>query len=119
MTVLLRIIAHPDDEIVLGGGTAAALAGRHRNLQAVRRAGRRGRTGRATGLRPRRAEPRVPGRDALCHITQHALFRRPIKTKTVRELLRRVESLHRYRPPGGPDAPALLGEGLWRATKDL
>lgn len=41
---------------------------------------------------------------ALCHRTQHALFKRRKKAKTVREILRRVESLHRYWPPDGPDA---------------
>jgi LmbE family N-acetylglucosaminyl deacetylase len=45
---------------------------------------------------------------ALCHRTQHALFKRSKKAKTVREVLRRYESLHRYWPPDGPDLPALL-----------
>jgi LmbE family N-acetylglucosaminyl deacetylase len=44
---------------------------------------------------------------ALCHVTQHALFKRRKKAQTVREVLRRVEGLHRYWPAGGPDAPAL------------
>jgi LmbE family N-acetylglucosaminyl deacetylase len=44
---------------------------------------------------------------ALCHVTQHALFKRRKKASTVREVLRRVESLHRYWPCEGPHAPAL------------
>jgi len=44
---------------------------------------------------------------ALCHSTQHALFKRRKKAATVREVLRRVEGLHRYWPPDGPDAPIL------------
>ena len=44
---------------------------------------------------------------ALCHVTQHALFKRRKKAHTVREILRRVESLHRYWPIDGPDAPEL------------
>lgn len=44
---------------------------------------------------------------ALCHVTQHALFKRRKKAHTVREILRRVESLHRYWPADGPDAPEL------------
>jgi LmbE family N-acetylglucosaminyl deacetylase len=44
---------------------------------------------------------------AMCHVTQHALFKRRKNAKTVREILRRVESLHRYWPPDGPDAPEL------------
>jgi len=47
---------------------------------------------------------------ALCHRTQHALFKRSKKAKTVREVLRRYESLHRYWPPDGPDLPALTDE---------
>lgn len=45
---------------------------------------------------------------ALCHATQHALFKRRKKAQTVREVLRRVESLHRYWPTEGPDAPVLV-----------
>jgi LmbE family N-acetylglucosaminyl deacetylase len=44
---------------------------------------------------------------ALCHVTQHALFKRRKNAQSVREILRRVESLHRYWPPDGPDAPEL------------
>jgi LmbE family N-acetylglucosaminyl deacetylase len=44
---------------------------------------------------------------ALCHVTQHALFKRRKQAHTVREILRRVESLHRYWPVNGPDAPDL------------
>jgi hypothetical protein len=44
---------------------------------------------------------------ALCHVTQHALFKRRRKARTVREILRRVESLHRYWPPDGPEIAAL------------
>jgi LmbE family N-acetylglucosaminyl deacetylase len=44
---------------------------------------------------------------ALCHVTQHALFKRRKQAHTVREILRRVESLHRYWPVDGPDAPEL------------
>lgn len=47
---------------------------------------------------------------ALCHVTQHALFKRRRKARTVREILRRVESLHRYWPPDGPDAPRLTND---------
>jgi LmbE family N-acetylglucosaminyl deacetylase len=46
-------------------------------------------------------------RAGLCHATQHALFKRRKKAETVREILRRVEGLHRYWPSAGPDAPAL------------
>jgi len=46
---------------------------------------------------------------ALCHVTQHALFKRRRKAHTVREILRRVESLHRYWPPDGPEIAALAG----------
>ena len=49
---------------------------------------------------------------ALCHATQHALFKRRKKAQTVREILRRIESLHRYWPPDGPDAPALVSPTL-------
>ncbi len=45
---------------------------------------------------------------ALCHVTQHALFKRRKKAKTVREVLRRIEGLHRYWPVDGPDASALI-----------
>lgn len=48
---------------------------------------------------------------ALCHATQHALFKRRKKAETVREVLRRVESLHRYWPPEGPDTPELVDAG--------
>jgi N-acetylglucosamine malate deacetylase 2 len=46
-------------------------------------------------------------RAALCHVTQHGLFKRRRQAKTVREILRRVESLHRYWPPAGPHPPEL------------
>lgn len=45
---------------------------------------------------------------ALCHRTQHGLFKRRKNAETVREVLRRVESLHRHHPEVGPDAPGLL-----------
>lgn len=48
---------------------------------------------------------------ALCHVTQHGLFKRRRKAQTVREILRRVESLHRYWPPDGPDLAELLPDG--------
>jgi LmbE family N-acetylglucosaminyl deacetylase len=47
---------------------------------------------------------------ALCHITQHALFKRRRKAKTVRQVLRRSEGLYRYWPLDGPDATGLSGE---------
>ncbi len=53
---------------------------------------------------------------AMCHVTQHGLFKRRKQAQTVREVLRRVESLHRYWPPDGPDAPVLVDEG--RMTDD-
>jgi len=45
---------------------------------------------------------------ALCHRTQHGLFKRRKNAETVREILRRVESLHRHHPGVGPDALGLL-----------
>lgn len=41
-----------------------------------------------------------------CHVSQHALFKRRRKLQTVREALRRIESVHREWPPvhdGPPD----------------
>ncbi len=43
-------------------------------------------------------------RAALCHISQHALFKRRRGLQTVREALRTVESVRRYRPPVTPGA---------------
>ena len=54
---------------------------------------------------------------ALCHRTQHALFKRSKQAKTVRQVLRRVESLHRHWPPNGPNATVLVDKGLLRETK--
>ncbi len=42
---------------------------------------------------------------ALCHRTQHGLFKRRRNAQTVREILRRVESLHRHHPAAGPHPP--------------
>jgi LmbE family N-acetylglucosaminyl deacetylase len=44
---------------------------------------------------------------ALCHATQHALFKRRKQAETVREVLRRTESLHRYWPTKGCEASEL------------
>jgi LmbE family N-acetylglucosaminyl deacetylase len=55
---------------------------------------------------------------ALCHTTQHALFKRRRKAKTVREVLRRVEGLHGYWPLDGPDAPALVHQAQHWTTKE-
>jgi LmbE family N-acetylglucosaminyl deacetylase len=57
----------------------------------------------------------------LCHVSQHALFKRRRKLTNVRDSLRRVESFHR-RWPGVPPGEAphdffaefLLGIGAWR-----
>jgi LmbE family N-acetylglucosaminyl deacetylase len=63
---------------------------------------------------------------ALCHITQHALFRRRRKAETVREVLRTVESFHRHLPPveeGYPQDPfadLLRAAGAWMpAVREL
>ncbi len=53
---------------------------------------------------------------ARCHLSQHALFKRSKKAKTVRQVLRRVESLHRHWPSDGPNAGVLVGEGPLRET---
>lgn len=56
----------------------------------------------------------------LCHRTQHALFKRRRKLKTVREAIRTVESFHRHWPPVESDAPddafirRVLAAGGWR-----
>lgn len=55
---------------------------------------------------------------ALCHITQHALFKRRKKARTVREVLRRIEGLHRYWPADASDAQALTGARPPLATPD-
>ncbi|MBN1286446.1 MAG: PIG-L family deacetylase [Anaerolineae bacterium] len=63
----------------------------------------------------------IKERAALCHVSQHALFKRRRQLKTVREALRTVESVYRRRPalapdeaPGDPFAALLLGVGAWR-----
>ncbi len=56
---------------------------------------------------------------ALCYATQHALFKRRRKAKTVREVLRTVESFHRHLPPVNegyphdPFADLLRAAGAW------
>jgi LmbE family N-acetylglucosaminyl deacetylase len=55
---------------------------------------------------------------ALCHVTQHALFKRRKKARTVREVLRRIEGLHRYWPADGSDAPAFADARPPVATPD-
>ncbi len=56
---------------------------------------------------------------ALCHVSQHALFRRRRGTATIREALRAVESFHRHCPPvheGNPKDPfanLLQAAGAW------
>jgi LmbE family N-acetylglucosaminyl deacetylase len=56
---------------------------------------------------------------ALCHKTQHTLFKRRRKAKTVREILRTTESFHRHLPPVGngypqdPFADLLRAAGAW------
>jgi LmbE family N-acetylglucosaminyl deacetylase len=56
---------------------------------------------------------------ALCHVTQQALFRRRRKAKTVREVLRTVESFHRHLPvvetgvPQDAFAGLLMAAGAW------
>lgn len=55
----------------------------------------------------------------LCHRTQHQLFKRRRRLKTVREAIRTVESFHRHWPATGspPDdafAALILAEGGWR-----
>lgn len=54
---------------------------------------------------------------AMCHVTQHALFRRR-GARSIREALRTVESLHRHWPPlddirQDPLADLLLAAGAW------
>lgn len=60
----------------------------------------------------------VKERAALCHKSQHTLFKRRRKLKTVREALRTVESVHRCRPalapgqmPDDPFAALMLDAG--------
>jgi LmbE family N-acetylglucosaminyl deacetylase len=55
---------------------------------------------------------------ALCHVTQHALFKRRKKARTVREVLRRIEGLHRYWPADGSDTPAFVDARPSVATPD-
>jgi LmbE family N-acetylglucosaminyl deacetylase len=57
----------------------------------------------------------------LCHRTQHALFKRRRKLKTVREAVRPLESFHRCWPvlaggssPDDPFAALLLKAGAWQ-----
>lgn len=56
---------------------------------------------------------------ALCHVTQHALFRRRHPGKTIRELLRTTEGFHRHHPPveegypRDPFADLLRAAGAW------
>jgi LmbE family N-acetylglucosaminyl deacetylase len=56
---------------------------------------------------------------ALCHKTQHALFKRRRKAKTIREILRTNESFHRHLPlvengyPQDPFADLLRAAGAW------
>jgi LmbE family N-acetylglucosaminyl deacetylase len=42
---------------------------------------------------------------AICHTTQHALFRRKYPEKTIREALRTLEAVHRHAPPVDGGAP--------------
>jgi LmbE family N-acetylglucosaminyl deacetylase len=59
---------------------------------------------------------------ALCHITQHALFKRRREAETVREVLRPVESFHRHLPPfeghlDDPFADLLRAASAWMPTE--
>ncbi len=63
----------------------------------------------------------IKERAALCHCTQHALFKRRRNLKTVREALRTVESVRRHLPPldaGEPPddafAAMLRAAGAWQ-----
>jgi LmbE family N-acetylglucosaminyl deacetylase len=56
---------------------------------------------------------------ALCHVSQHALFKRHHNQATIREALRTTESFHRYLPeidggcPQDPFADLLRAAGAW------
>lgn len=57
----------------------------------------------------------------LCHRTQHALFKRRRRLRTVREAIRTLETFHRHHPPlpdgATPDDPfaeALRAAGAWQ-----
>ncbi|GIV82332.1 MAG: 1D-myo-inositol 2-acetamido-2-deoxy-alpha-D-glucopyranoside deacetylase [Anaerolineae bacterium] len=57
----------------------------------------------------------------LCHRTQHALFKRWRKLRTVREAVRTLETFHRHHPPvppgvtpDDPFAATLLAAGAWQ-----
>ncbi len=59
---------------------------------------------------------------ALCHMSQHALFKRRRKLTNVRDALRRVESFHQHwRPPtiSDPFAETLLAAGAWRPEQKV
>lgn len=66
----------------------------------------------------------IKERAALCHRTQHALFKRRRNLKTVREALRTVESVRRHWPPlaeGEPPddafAAVLRAVGAWEPAQ--
>jgi LmbE family N-acetylglucosaminyl deacetylase len=56
---------------------------------------------------------------ALCHVTQHGMFRRRHPDKAIRDVLRPIESFHRHLPavseipPHDPFADLLQAAGAW------